>query len=635
MAANDRTLPNLDRLLQQVTYLFERSKVNLGTKRGDRIYQDPVLLSLCKDLGAEVPGDDDSAIAPPPTVSPANVAPHLPPPTEIPLPGPAEPIQLAEKPSHAVSGGSSEEKELEAMVDEISAALTSLGMNEGERNPQAATEPVREPAGKGQLTLKDMKAAVWLPRLPKKRELEGTPNVAVLDNHGVLRPVANPHSKPAAPPIPHEPSEDRGLSSEENTLIDVSDDDSEDDDLATTSALRHKLEDMMMQLEESLDDVDVATVLYQQDLPLQAASAGDSATYVTESLPFGTDQLETQLVMPSEEFINTHEMKTMLAREDLAEVPQQEVLSVETSGEMVEAGHCKEVAPEENGQHPDVPSHPTVTRRAQFTVKQKIKEERAAVSWSVYWKTNGVGVLLNPEYIEGYEHAADQTKPVKKKDWKHTTHFGAGYCTQCNLILANKWVEKLWDNATEEWYLRPKHETMQQYDKPLMARKRKWTAALRRAVDESFFIGLPGLELEYCEFFAGAAKVFEEVKGAAYPSTAIDIEYMKNAAHEGRTNPFDFMTPCGFGIAVWLISQCRPKNFFILLATVCSSWIHINAGTSRRSMLLPEGRQDLPYIQLANGMASRTLWGHIHARLHGLGYHHEKGNPQNSYIYNF
>ncbi|CAL1131296.1 unnamed protein product [Cladocopium goreaui] len=419
-----------------------------------------------------------------------------------------------------------------------------------------------------------MKAAVWLPRLPKKRELEGTPNVAVLDNHGVLRPVANPHSKPAAPPIPHEPSEDRGLSSEENTLIDVSDDDSEDDDLATTSALRHKLEDMMMQLEESLDDVDVATVLYQQDLPLQAASAGDSATYVTESLPFGTDQLETQLVMPSEEFINTHEMKSMLAREDLAEVPQQEALSVETSGEMVEAGHCKEVAPEENGQHPDVPSHPTVTRRAQFTVKQKIKEERAepeehdstavesnkrsktatvakskkatpaksesnrktqaktskrqaaaqqpmpekkskhpklapatpapidadlknnlvgvlqqcgghanctyecheftmpaieAVSWSVYWKTNGVGVLLNPEYIEGYERAAGQTKPVKKKDWKHTTHFGAGYCTQCNLILANKWVEKLWDNATEEWYLRPKHETMQQYDKLLKA----------------------------------------------------------------------------------------------------------------------------------------------------------------------
>ena len=71
--------------------------------------------------------------------------------------------------------------------------------------------------------------------------------------------------------------------------------------------------------------------------------AGDSATYVTESLPFGTDQLETQLVMPSEEFINTHEMKAMLAGEDLAAVPQQEDLSVEAPGDKVEAGPSTEV----------------------------------------------------------------------------------------------------------------------------------------------------------------------------------------------------------------------------------------------------------------------------------------------------
>ena len=62
------------------------------------------------------------AVAPPPTESPANVAPHLPPVTEIPLPGPAHPVQLAEKTSHGVSGDPAE-KELEAMVDEISAAL--------------------------------------------------------------------------------------------------------------------------------------------------------------------------------------------------------------------------------------------------------------------------------------------------------------------------------------------------------------------------------------------------------------------------------------------------------------------------------------------------------------------------------
>ena len=44
----------------------------------------------------------------------------------------------------------------------------------------------------------------------------------------------------------------------------MSDDDSEDDDLATTSALRHKLEDMMMQLEESHGDNDLqAYIAYE------------------------------------------------------------------------------------------------------------------------------------------------------------------------------------------------------------------------------------------------------------------------------------------------------------------------------------------------------------------------------------
>lgn len=39
----------------------------------------------------------------------------------------------------------------------------------------------------------------------------------------------------------------------------------------------------------------------------------------------------------------------------------------------------------------------------------------------------------------------------------------------CSYPARRNEVEKLWDNATEEWYLRPKHETMQQYDKLLKA----------------------------------------------------------------------------------------------------------------------------------------------------------------------
>ena len=47
--------------------------------------------------------------------------------------------------------------------------------------------------------------------------------------------------------------------------------------------------------------------------------------------------------------------------------------------------------------------------------------------------------------------------------------------TYAYLNLRNE-VEKLWDNATEDWYLSPKHETMQQYEELL---KSTLSAALK------------------------------------------------------------------------------------------------------------------------------------------------------------
>lgn len=58
---------------------------------------------------------------------------------------------------------------------------------------------------------------------------------------------------------------------------------------------------------------------------------------------------------------------------------------------------------------------------------------------------------------------------------------------------------------------------------------------------------------------------------------------------------------------MWLVLQAKESEFFVLLATVCSSWVHINCGTSRRSQLFPEGREDLEYVRQANTMASRKL----------------------------
>lgn len=59
-------------------------------------------------------------------------------------------------------------------------------------------------------------------------------------------------------------------------------------------------------------------------------------------------------------------------------------------------------------------------------------------------------------------------------------------------------------------------------------------------------------------------------------------------------------------LAVHLILQGRQGDFCCLFGTVCSSWVAINAGTSRRSLLLPEGAEHLEYIRLANSMVSRS-----------------------------
>ena len=47
--------------------------------------------------------------------------------------------------------------------------------------------------------------------------------------------------------------------------------------------------------------------------------------YVPDSLPLAADTAETQLLLPPEEYVNTHEMKSLLANEtapEVAEVPK-------------------------------------------------------------------------------------------------------------------------------------------------------------------------------------------------------------------------------------------------------------------------------------------------------------------------
>ena len=60
-------------------------------------------------------------------------------------------------------------------------------------------------------------------------------------------------------------------------------------------------------------------------------------------------------------------------------------------------------------------------------------------------------------------------------------------------------------------------------------------------------------------------------------------------------------------ICIWLVLQCSEDNFFCLLALVCSSWTPVNAGTSKRSLVLPSGNELLAYVCDGNSMCERSL----------------------------
>ena len=136
------------------------------------------------------------------TATPARdsqVAPHLPPPTEIPLPGPSEPVKLPLGSPTGPELGGLDEESLENMAKEMTEALELLQLNDKTQ--------VENQSAKRQLKLEDMSAAVWLPRLPKKMKSTDATLVTTLDTNEELRPVAHPHAKgPPATGVPHDSS---------------------------------------------------------------------------------------------------------------------------------------------------------------------------------------------------------------------------------------------------------------------------------------------------------------------------------------------------------------------------------------------------------------------------------------------
>ena len=106
-----------------------------------------------------------------------------------------------------------------------------------------------------------------------------------------------------------------------------------------------------------------------------------------------------------------------------------------------------------------------------------------------------------------------------------------------------------------------------------------------------------GRACDHVEYFAGQMAVTECLREAG----------LRCVAYEVLRDPcmMDFMSPCGFVNACALLLRVRAGGG-MLAAPVCSTWVYMNRGTSKRTAANPHGDAGVSQVQQANCMVARV-----------------------------
>lgn len=105
-------------------------------------------------------------------------------------------------------------------------------------------------------------------------------------------------------------------------------------------------------------------------------------------------------------------------------------------------------------------------------------------------------------------------------------------------------------------------------------------------------------QIQHLELFAGDCAVSRSEQAEGRSVMAMDI------AFGGK--PMDLLTPEGFLGAVYHACRLEPGTG-ALAAPVCSSFVYMNKGTSKRSPDRPMGEESYPSVKAGNTLACRTL----------------------------
>ncbi|CAE7227590.1 unnamed protein product [Symbiodinium sp. CCMP2456] len=120
-------------------------------------------------------------------------------------------------------------------------------------------------------------------------------------------------------------------------------------------------------------------------------------------------------------------------------------------------------------------------------------------------------------------------------------------------------------------------------------------------------------------------------EGAGFRVQAFDKSYGdKRASRKGKRSCMDLNSNAGMVIAISLVLRSKLDQLVAAFGVVCSSFVPINRGTSKRSFLCPHGDESVVGVRRGNKLMARsTILMYL---VIAAGGHYVLENPQGSLI---
>ncbi|CAE7214405.1 unnamed protein product, partial [Symbiodinium sp. CCMP2456] len=141
----------------------------------------------------------------------------------------------------------------------------------------------------------------------------------------------------------------------------------------------------------------------------------------------------------------------------------------------------------------------------------------------------------------------------------------------------------------------------------------------------------PDVGYDFLDYFSGKARLSLMAEGAGYRVQAYDKSYGDfRGARKGKRSCMDLNSNAGMVIAISLILRSKLDHLVAAFGVVCSTWVPVNKGTSKRCYLCPHGDESVVSVRKANKMMARsTILMYL---VIAAGGHYVLENPQGSLI---